>query len=325
MGKIILTADIGGTNSRFGYFSIGLNDNLSLIDSFWLKTGDHKSIESLLKASQDNRSASASDHIEEAVIAVAGPVSDGRYSSPPYIPWDIDSYECGSILGVKECRLLNDFVAQAFACLSPIVKKARKLIDADIAPNSVLAAVGAGTALGLCALYPAGNGIYAALPSEGGHMSFPFESPEENVFMEFLLERTEDPYVLCNTVVSGRGLSYLHEFLTGDSMSPEQVSSSIDSDSDTFQWFARFYGRMCRSYALQVMALGGIYITGGIAARYPEFVSSRAFVSEFLSSRTMCGLLKKIPVFLNTDEDSGLWGSAMYYLNEKCRDSRIYP
>ena len=74
---------------------------------------------------------------------------------------------------------------------------------------------------------------------------------------------------------------------------------------------ARFYARACRNYALQVLARGGVYIAGGVAAKAPVLVTHPEFEAEFRRSPTMAHLLAKIPVFLNRNEESGLWGAAL--------------
>ena len=103
----------------------------------------------------------------------------------------------------------------------------------------------------------------------------------------------------------------MHQFLTGEVLEPAEIAASVKRESRTYRWMARFYGRVCRLYALQVLARGGVYIAGGVAAKVPELVLSVEFKKEFYKSATMDAVLRKIPVFLNSNEDSGLWGAAV--------------
>lgn len=80
---------------------------------------------------------------------------------------------------------------------------------------------------------------------------------------------------------------------------------------ETLEWASRFYGRVCRNYALEVLSLGGLYIAGGVAAKEPVLVTHQAFEEEFRSSDTLSDLLNKMPVFLIKDENSGIWGAAV--------------
>jgi tetratricopeptide (TPR) repeat protein len=95
----------------------------------------------------------------------------------------------------------------------------------------------------------------------------------------------------------------------------DEVAAELKENAETLEWMARFYGRICRNCALQYMAAGGIYITGGVAAKLPEIITHPAFKKTFGKSETMAGLLEKIPVFLNLNEESGLWGAAFYGQN----------
>jgi glucokinase len=150
-----------------------------------------------------------------------------------------------------------------------------------------------------------------AVPSEGGHTDFPFISKREYEFQEFLLQKLGHKYVTGNKVVSGQGLSYIHEFLTGEKCEPQKVAAGFTPESETLEWASRFYGRTCRNYALETLALGGVYIAGGVAAKTPELIKHRAFETEFHTSSTMADLLQKVPVFLIKNEESGLWGAAL--------------
>jgi glucokinase len=207
--------------------------------------------------------------------------------------------------------LINDFVAQAFACRSPVIESAQQIIPGKIDPASPLVVIGAGTGLGQAALIPLPSGGYIALASEGGHASFSFESHAELEYMKFLLHETGEAYVRSDTVVSGKGLSRVHHFLTGQKLQPSEVAAVITENQRSLRWMARFYGRVCRNFALQILAFGGVYIAGGVAAKIPSLVAHQEFTREFRRSKTMAHVLEKIPVMLNSNQESGLWGAAV--------------
>ncbi len=308
--KNILTADIGGTNSRFGYFELQPDGSLSLAETVWLNTRDARSFLQLLEQLSAGRFSLSPAQADVAVFAVAGPVENGVFSDPPNIAWSIDLTKALEKFGLQRCLLINDFVAQAYACRSPVVADARQILPGTIVPDAPLAVIGAGTGLGQAALVSDTNGNFLPVPSEGGHGNFAFESRREYEYMAFLLDALGGEYVETETVVSGKGLSLVHQYLTGERLDPAGVAAVINRDSQTMRWMARFYGRVCRIYALQVFARGGVYIAGGVAARIPDLVLHAEFKSEFYKSTTMAQVLKKIPVFLNSNEDSGLWGAA---------------
>jgi glucokinase len=309
--KTILAADIGGTNSRFAAFRTGENRQLDLVRSLWLNTDEFDSMKAMFDQLEKENFDLPASEADVAVMAVAGPIVDKTYSDPPNIGWDIDLTELVGKVGLKECALINDFVAQAFACRSPVMDAARRIIAGTVDPTAPLAVIGAGTGLGQAALIPLEKGGYTALASEGGHTSFPFESAAEVKYMHYLLQETGEPYVRTETVVSGGGLSRLHHFLTGERLEPAEVANRLTDESGTLKWMARFLGRVSRNYALAVVAFGGVYISGGVAAKLPELVTHREFARAFRKTDVMSHVLDRIPVFLNADEESGLWGAAM--------------
>jgi len=308
--KIILAADIGGTNSRFAYFKLEENGSLSLVESRWIETRKSTSFSHLLNLLGKTEFSLPPSRCDQAVFAVAGAVINGVYSNPPNISWDIDVSSSMKDFHLKRCILINDFAAQAFACRSPIVASARQVLPGEIDPAATLAAIGAGTGLGMAALTPDGAGGYVVVPSEGGHCTFPFESQAEFDFMRFVIDELGVPYVEAEFVVSGRGLSLIHQFLSGHHLTAAEIGAGLSQDTITLQWMARFYGRACRNYALQVLARGGVYIAGGVAAKMPILVTHPAFERQFTYSKTMASLLQEIPVYLNANEESGLWGAA---------------
>jgi glucokinase len=307
----LLTADIGGTHSRFSHFEWDPEGGLRQVKSIWLNTKAYGSFPELMKDFRARNFTLEPEGAEIAVFAVAGPVEGGTYADPPLISWDVDVSEADVDFGLRKCLLINDFVAQAFACRSAVVEAATRVVPGTVDPDGTVSVVGAGTGFGLAALVSDGHGGHVAVPSEGGHATFPFEGEEEHGYAAFLSAETGEIYATPNTVVSGRGLSLVHEYLTGDALSPEAVSAHIEKASETLLWFSRFYARMARNFALQTVSTGGLYIAGGVAAKVPKIVTHGAFLEEFRRSESMAHLLARIPVFLNADEESGLWGAAV--------------
>ena len=310
--KTILAADIGGTNSRFAHFQTDLEKTLALVDTLWLPTNEADSFAQLLEQLRSSNFSLPADEADIAVIAVAGPVEHASYCAPPYISWDIDLAGEAVTNTFQQAVLINDFVAQAYACRSPVGESARNILPGEIITGGTVGVLGAGTALGKAILVPLSTGAFQALPSEGGHGYFPFLSQEEFAFQKFYREKSGQKHITGNLVVSGRGLRYLHWFLTGADLAPEEVTAQFNHTSETLAWAATFYGRVCRDYALAVLARGGLYIAGGVAARTPALLTHDRFRSEFLDSPTMGHLLATIPVFLMDNQDSGLWGAAFH-------------
>ncbi|MBW6486917.1 MAG: glucokinase [Syntrophobacterales bacterium] len=307
----ILSADIGGTSSRFAHFTADEQGNLDLVSLVWMATSAAGSFADLLKNLRQSDFPFDPRQADIVAIAVAGPITGGVIGNPPNIPWEVDITHAERDHGFRRAILMNDFVAQAFSCISPIGKSAEIILAGTPEPLSTIAVIGAGTGLGKAMLVPDERGSYSAAPSEGAHACFPFVGEKEYSFQRFLISARQVHYATYDHVVSGRGLTAIHEFHTGGYLEPAQVVEEFPRHPETLEWFARFYGRACRNYALETLSRGGLYIAGGVAARNPEVVRHDSFKNEFRDSATMANVLAKLPVFLIKDQNSGLWGAAM--------------
>ena len=310
----LLVADIGGTNSRFAAFRAGPDGGLTMGESEWLKTTAVGSFPELLDRLWAGDFPLAPGDVDMAVFAVAGPIRKKVYCSPPNIDWDIDASDSRRRFGLPAIHLINDFAAQAYACRTPAVADAETLQAGEANPEGAVAVIGAGTGLGHCALMPVGRVGFTAIPSEAGHAAFPFVGEREEAYGAFLRKRLGTAYAIGDHVVSGRGLALAHEFLTGETLSPAEVAAKLRSGVETLEWFARFYGRAARNYALYVLSTGGLYVAGGVAAKNREIVRHPAFLDEFRLSENHAELLAAMPVSLNANESSGLYGAAFYGL-----------
>lgn len=307
----ILAADIGGTSARFGHFKAENGGELEYVSSEWLETARSSSFGELMEMLVESDFGLPPGEADIVSLAIAGPVVGGVRSYPPNISWDVDLSNAAQEFGFRDFSLLNDFAAQAYACRSPIMREAREILPGEIDYDAVAAVIGAGTGLGHAALIPDERGGHLAMPSEGGHMLFPFTTDEEYEYGRFLREATGREQIIGDIVVSGGGLSLLHRFLTGEKLEPKEVAGKLEQNPETLKWFARFYGRVCKNFALLTVAMGGLYISGGVAAKTPLLIDNEHFKREFRSSETHSRLLSRIPVLLNSNQESGLWGAAL--------------
>lgn len=305
----ILAADIGGTNSRFGLFEAVTGLEPRLLDSLSVPTASVASLSELMRLVRDK--GFDPGLAERVVVAAAGPVRDG-VCDLTNASWSIDLRDPGAGFPLERTALINDFVAQALGCETRHAAQSAITIQEGVARPGVVAAVGAGTGLGLCALAPLPGGDFLPLPSEGGHAPLAVVNRPEFEFLEFLQARTGHSHGFGDTMVSGPGLSFLHEFLTGRRLAPREVAREIGPDSETTRWFARFYGRACRAYVLYVLAWGGVHLCGGLAAQNPFLVSSEEFLREFRECPAYESLLEHVPIRLITTLDTGLHGAARY-------------
>lgn len=309
----VLAADIGGTHSRFARCEV--DEAFQVRRGPVFRMGTRQPGIRSFPAFWDTVRAAAPAALTEApvdaiVLAVAGSVA-GREAVLPNIDWDIrpkDLYGLGRVL------LLNDFVAQGYAVAASGTHGLEPVRDTAQAEGAI-AVIGAGTALGHCALYPRTSSAEGELPwsvagSEAGHVNFAFHGPRELIVAQRMLELSGKPVLTSDDIVSGRGAACLHEALTGESRSAAEALAAADSETAT--WFARFYARACRHFCLTVLPVSRLVISGGLAAHNPHLVRSAAFLDEFEDAGEFRKLMRRIPIWLNTDQDIGIRGAAVF-------------
>lgn len=307
--KHILAVDIGGTNSRFASFAVDSAGRLLMQKSVWLPSSAEKSFEALLATLKNKEFPCSRTDYDILVIAIAGPVKDNSVCLATNLEWGVDIISSRNY-GFRRAVVINDFVAQAYACCTQAVANIKQVQKGKAVPPDIVGVIGAGTGLGHCALVPLPGGGVVPIPSEAGHASFAFEGKDEIDLGRFICMKRGISYCYGDVVLTGSGLHLLHLFLTGEDLSPHKISEKMLEGTETLEWYSRFYARSCRNYALSIMATGGLYISGGIAAKNPFVVDQPSFMKEFRESEKMSDLLCNIPVFLNDNQDSGVYGAA---------------
>ncbi len=309
----ILSIDIGGTYSRAALFNGDCADTLQQHSSTPVKvsTAAFASFNALMQHLVQQFPASA---LQEAtfVVAVPGPVEQQKYALLANVAWrEADVQQLSGIPG--DILLINDFVAQAFACLTRQMQAKEIKSGTRHDRISGICVVGAGTGLGHAALQKIGK-HYQVLPSEAGHAAFAFDASEMD-YQQFVQaqQSAADQYAVNDQIVSGSGLLWLHQFLTGETISAAEIPAKILPDSPTAHYFARLYARSCRNYALSLLdTCGALYITGGVALNSPFLVDNAVFSQEFVHSSAKGSILQTIAIRLNQSDFMGLWGGALY-------------
>jgi len=80
--------------------------------------------------------------------------------------------------------------------------------------------------------------------------------------------------------------------------------------AEALQMFVSAYGAEAGNLALRGLALGGIYIGGGIAPKILPAIRSGAFMLAFLDKAPMTEMLSKVPIKIILNEEAGLLGAA---------------
>ncbi len=306
-----LCADIGGTNARFALFKLdNAQDDFPyiLLETIELASQKYCSFIELLDDLFAQNNSFHYKNVTKCIFAVKM-VQDNIHIASSTLPWTIVPEEIYKhYKGFPEIKLVNDFAAQAMACLTPIAKDFVPLFNAEkVYPieKFPIEIIGIGTGLG-SACIPMQNVL---LPSEGGHQAFPFlaQSKLEQAFAHFLIKKKKNNCPTVENVLSGSGLALLHTFLTGQKIHPMDISQS----APTFKYFSIFFGRVLRNYSLTFLPKT-IVLSGGIIAKNPHILTNEEFYNEFLLSQHFSQVLSKIDIFYNKNEHAALYGAAKF-------------
>jgi glucokinase len=189
-----------------------------------------------------------------------------------------------------------------------------------------IAVLAAGTGLGEAALVWEGEKYYA-VASEGGHSDFAPHGAEQIELLRFLTD--EFGHVSYERVLSGPGLWNIYRFLRRESAKePAWLSDEIAKGDHAaaiseaalagrdkvcvhaLTMFCDIYGSEVANLALKVLALGGVYLGGGIAPKILPMLTGGSFVQGFLAKGRLNEILKRIEVRVSLNPAAGLLGAA---------------
>jgi glucokinase len=263
-----------------------------------------------------------------AAFAIAGPVANDVCRTTN-LPWLIDARALERTLGIEHVRLLNDFEAQALAvpALSPEHKT--QIHPGNALAGAPIAILGAGTGLGEAFLVWKGA-RYEVVASEGGHADFaPLDERQVALWRYLYAKFGARPSY--ERVLSGAGLVNVYEFLRarGDRTESEAVRAARRNEDpaavvsrfaleradpmceEALDIFCEVYAQEAGNLALKVLAKGGVFLAGGIAAKILPRLLSGPFAARFVEKGRLGALVSEIPVWVVTHASSGLLGAAI--------------
>jgi glucokinase len=192
----------------------------------------------------------------------------------------------------------------------------------------VRAVIGAGTGLGQAILLAEQSG-WRIVATEGGHADFAPRNPLQVELLTYL--SAQFGHVSYERVVSGVGLVSIYTFLCqrgeeeisialqaamneGDAAAAISHYALFERDtlaSQAMDLFIDVYGAQAGNFALTVLARGGVYIAGGIAAKNLARFQDGRFMAAFGDKGKMASLVKTIPVRLILQDKVGLKGARL--------------
>jgi len=306
----VLLADIGGTNARLVTAKAGERPQSPA--NFKPRNLDelNAAIAMLLKKEGDKRP-------RFAAFCAAGPVTDGVVTLTNR-DLTLDADALGTANDFDGVLLVNDFEATAASLPALLPHDLRKMgggEPVEAAPKIVL---GPGTGLGVGALIPDNRGAAVPLATEGGHVDLAFATEREFALRKFFVERFG--HVSPDLVLSGPGLVKLYRailFMDDQPADPDATAEDIakrarDKTSsaaiEAVTHFTALLGAFAGDAALMFGAKGGVYLAGGILAKWGSDLDVPLFRGRFEAKGRLRSYLAQIPVYLVAYEHAPLLG-----------------
>jgi glucokinase len=320
----ILAGDVGGTKSNLGLL-LKEGPTLRLVFQRRVATRDYSGFENLiddfLEHAKGQAEVTPEPTVDAAAFGVAGVVAGGQLHAEN-LPWRLDFSALQRKFKLKTVTLLNDVIATALSLDRLSVSDFVVLNEGSPEPNATKGVIAAGTGLGEAILFWDGE-RYRVARSEGGQGDFSPRTEREIELLKYLKPRLA--HVSWEEVVSGRGFRRIHEFLdssvrhqsfetpaanTASEITQLGLGKSCPVCAETLSLWIELYGVVAGNFALQAMALGGLFIAGGIAVKILPRLKDGIFFRAFCGTGKLASVLSRIPISVVVNEDAPMWGAA---------------
>jgi glucokinase len=321
MSSILLAGDIGGTKTNLALYAAG-SDELVPRREQSFPSADYGGLVDLLA---DFLGPSGETPVSAAVFGIAGPVIDGDVY-PTNLPWVVDDGEVRAFLKTSCVRLMNDLETTALGLLH-LPASSFEVLNPGTQRRGNRAVIAAGTGLGQAFLLWDGK-RFRPSATEGGHVDFAPRTDLEVKLLNHLRGRFHR--VSYERVLSGPGLVNIFEFLVHDvgmaveseileRMKTEDPAAVIGTAGvegtspvcvEALNLFISLYGAQAGNLALATMAVGGVYVAGGIVTRIRPRMANGLFMRAFTDKGRSTKLLEETPVSIVLDAKASLVGAA---------------
>ena len=325
---MILAGDIGGTKTILALYEEAGDELRKLRDARY-PSAEHDSLEGIIETFLGRDRGL---ELRAACFGVAGAVIDGR-SQATNLSWVMDESSLEEATGASRVKLLNDLQAMAYGMLHlPAEDFAHLNLGNRKDRRGNVAVIAAGTGLGEAMLYWDGK-EHHPIASEGGHADFAPQSDQEIELLRYLRAKL-DGHVSFERVLSGPGLFNIYQFLrdTGQGEEPEWLARELGQGDPNvtvtkyglppggevplcaaaIELFSSIYGAEAGNMALRILAVGGVFVGGGIAPKLLPALQGGAFMRGFADKGRFSELLSKIEVCVSLNPRTPLIGAAQY-------------
>jgi len=320
---VILAGDIGGTKCNLALYEIQGASHRKIVHQRYESREFPTFDEIISKFLFESRSASKEAktvEIEAAGFGVAGPVIDQRVKATN-LPWIVDRAVLANQLGTQHVVLVNDLEATGYSLPLLAPSELSSLNQGVPSPQSAQALVAAGTGLGEAILFWDGS-QYVVAGSEGGHADFAPRTEQEIELLRYMKRFHE--FVSVELILSGRGFRTVHSFLDSTVVHPSFQGPEADAAPEitrlalegrcpicvqTLDLWVSIYGAEAGNLALKVLALGGVWVAGGIVVKIRKKMEDGAFFRAFCEKEKFAMLLAQVPIHMVLNEEAPLIGA----------------
>lgn len=320
--NVILAGDVGATKTILGLFSSD-NGRPALISQRTFRSAAYKGLTPMVQEFLPKGNEAVA-----ACFGVAGPVINGS-AEVTNLSWLVEAKTLASDLKLEHVSLINDVVAIGYG-VSALRENDFVVLNQgrDVGPANA-AIIAAGTGLGECTLYWDGK-HHIPIASEAGHADF---APYDDISVELVRYlRGKGLFTHVEQILCGPGLVNVYSFVrdtSGIAETTEIVEAMRMEDPAavivrgaadgrcqicvrTLEIFVSAYGAEAGNLALRTVAVGGIYVGGGIAGRILSSLKDGRFMRAFVNKDHQSALLSQIPVRIIQNEHTPLFGAVRY-------------
>lgn len=317
--QYILAADVGGTKTLLALARVSADKPTIEQQAYF----DNQAYEDFYDLLQVFCRQVTCPPLRAVCLAVAGPV-EGASARLTNLAWQIDANRISALLPAQPTvTLVNDFSAIGFAIPVLQQKDCVVLQPGNPRPAAPVLVIGAGTGLGVCYRVTDRQGI-RVFPTEGGHLGFAPVTAEQNALLAYWQARL--PRVSNENLLSGVGIERIFTYLASIFNASAEINAAIRQEgaaavsrfaldykdelaSRAMALFFEIYGAVAGDMALAMLAQGGVYLAGGIAAKNSELLQASRFMQAFVNKAPHEAIMRDIPVTLITDQNVGLLGA----------------
>ena len=307
----MFVADVGGTNIRLARVTDTGVDNI-----IKYQCRDFASID---LAIQQYFADLSQFTFTKGCLAIACPVLGDQVEMTNH-SWAFSQTALRNQLKLEALFVINDFTAVAHSL--PVLgdDQVIQIGKGTAVPEGNIAVFGPGTGLGVEHITMTTSG-WQTLDGEGGHTDFAPVDETDVVIWRYL--QSQYGRASAEEVMSGRGILNIYKALAMHANVPvtltepsevteQALNGSCDICVRTLTQFCRIMGSFAGNLALNMATTGGVFIGGGIATRFADFLKDSDFRARFEAKGQMKHYVKDIPTYLIAEPDHGLLGASAY-------------